>query len=654
MPPLSMSRGVNQLLFTYLPGRTVDWEDGLAIVQLGAVQLSSIWDDESSKRVLDEVSERIKYWSDRGGLVDPQFPDPREEPGRFVVGEPRAIDAHLLEAALICRGCSRLVFRTVQDLQKLGPKARVCPSCGRQKLRQFGQVFVHGCGELIPVSKWLPRSKMGDHGLLASSAPLQCRECGDLGEPVIPAGAQRIRDMTISCRRCKGVIAARITGRCPRCIARLPPRAEDGSDSADYERGVVPRILMRLTNYVANEAFYPQTLTILRLGRPRVVADDTDLIRELKTLLPLERRPGTLSRGQRIAALARQLDDADRTGDTDLSHRLEGELLRVSQGKPEPEPEVAGSHSQHVEEDVLRGVEESLALLTEVTTESMPTIISQAGKDAASRVAMAAELLRAVGFDEVRLVRDLPIINATYGYTRRSFEPTYRELNVDGIPTTVRPFYPLEQGAAQKLGRMDLRGRLPILAREGEHEGLFFSLSLPAVLRWLKLSEAGATRSGLLGSLEPVDRYYDSVWSLPRRRMLFGLLHTMSHVVMRSVSRLAGLERTSLGEHIFLPIPGFVVYANAGTFNLGVMEVVLRDHILTLLKDLSSSGVDCVHDPDCIEKAGACVGCVHAPEVVCRYFNHGLSRALLIGGHAPWTDLASAASIDAFWPAYAP
>ena len=30
-----MQRGVSQLLFNYLPNRTVDWEDGLAIVQLG-------------------------------------------------------------------------------------------------------------------------------------------------------------------------------------------------------------------------------------------------------------------------------------------------------------------------------------------------------------------------------------------------------------------------------------------------------------------------------------------------------------------------------------------------------------------------------------------------------------------------------------------
>jgi len=288
-------------------------------------------------------------------------------------------------------------------------------------------------------------------------------------------------------------------------------------------------------------------------------------------------------------------------------------------------------------------------VLTEVTTESMESVVGRAGAAGAARIDLATTALAAVGLSEIRLVRDLPIINATYGYTRRHFEPTYEELHVSGIPTTVRAFYPLDRPAAQRLGRIELEGTTPILAREGEHEGLFLALKPESVFRWLGLEHP--SRASLLSGLEEVDRYHDEIWSLPRRRLLFGVLHTLSHVVMRSLSRLAGLERTSLGEYLFLPIPGFVVYANAGTFNLGVMEVVLRDHVLALLEDMADSGVRCVHDPDCIQKRGACVGCVHAPEVVCRVFNHGLSRALLIGGHAPWSDIGARDRVEGFWSA---
>lgn len=86
-PPPKMIRGVSQLLFNYLPGRTVDWEDGLAIVQLGNVLLSEAWPADRAEIVLDEVAQLLERWQAQGGSVDPEFPDPRRGPGRFTVGQ---------------------------------------------------------------------------------------------------------------------------------------------------------------------------------------------------------------------------------------------------------------------------------------------------------------------------------------------------------------------------------------------------------------------------------------------------------------------------------------------------------------------------------------------------------------------------------------
>lgn len=421
------------------------------------------------------------------------------------------------------------------------------------------------------------------------------------------------------------------------------------TDAATYERNVVPRIMMRLTNYQANEAYYPHSLSILRLRRPRVVAEDSALVRELRSLLPVGRQPSATTKGQRLMTIGRQIDAAEQSGNVAEVARLNGLLANLLTHTESPQPEKAADTALAGPEDVIRSIEESLAVLTEVTTESMESVVGRAGVDSSARIELARTALAVVGLSEIRLVRDLPIINAAFGYTRRHFEPTYEELHVPGIPTTVRAFYPLDRSAAQRLGRIELEGTTPVLAREGEHEGLFFALKPETVYRWLGLEHP--SRVALLSGLEEVDRYHDEIWSLPRRRLLFGVLHTLSHVVMRSLSRLAGLERTSLGEYLFTPIPGFVVYANAGTFNLGVMEVVLRDHVLALLEDIADSSVRCVHDPDCIEKRGACVGCIHAPEVVCRVFNHGLSRALLTGGHAPWSDIGSRERVEGYWSA---
>ena len=69
-----MQRGVSQLLFNYLPYRTVDWEDGLAIVQLGELRFASVWEEDRKSTLLTEISEGFARWVRRGGRIDPSFP----------------------------------------------------------------------------------------------------------------------------------------------------------------------------------------------------------------------------------------------------------------------------------------------------------------------------------------------------------------------------------------------------------------------------------------------------------------------------------------------------------------------------------------------------------------------------------------------------
>jgi hypothetical protein len=265
------------------------------------------------------------------------------------------------------------------------------------------------------------------------------------------------------------------------------------------------------------------------------------------------------------------------------------------------------------------------------------------------------QMIRALGLREVLIVDDLPVITATYGYTRRSFEPTYQELSSSSLPTQIRVFPSLNRGAAQRLGRPDLFGTIPILAREGEHQGIFLSLDWQRVLRWLEVNKItlppleAPPIARILHALEPIDRYYDDIWSCQIRRMVFGLLHSLSHVVMRVATRYAGVERTSLSEYLFLPLLGAVVFDNSSLFQLGGLETLARDHFATFLEELSGEAMICLYDTECIDHRGACHGCIHAPEISCRVFNHGLSRAFLLGGHAPWSDVTSEERIIGYW-----
>src|SRR6185437_2472022 len=97
-----MQRGVSQLLFNYLPYRTVDWEDGLAIVQLGDIRFSTVWEEERKSTLLKEIKESFDRWLLRSGRIDSAFPaDPPAEYDRFTIGSPTSIDASVLQAALI-------------------------------------------------------------------------------------------------------------------------------------------------------------------------------------------------------------------------------------------------------------------------------------------------------------------------------------------------------------------------------------------------------------------------------------------------------------------------------------------------------------------------------------------------------------------------
>ncbi len=261
-----------------------------------------------------------------------------------------------------------------------------------------------------------------------------------------------------------------------------------------------------------------------------------------------------------------------------------------------------------------------------------------------------------LGIDELLYVEDLPIISATYGYTRRHFEPTYEELNAQNLPVQIRAFPPLQKGAAQRLGKPELVGTIPIRhARRTRRPVL--SLNPDRVIAWLALNGVQLPNQQLpaiariLAALESVDgdRYYDSIWQFPVRRLVFGLIHSVSHAAMRAITRYAGIDRMSVAEYIFLPLLGCVVYDNSSSFKLGGIATLVRDHLAAFLQNIEEEAIECLYDPECVDHKGACHGCIHSPEISCRVFNHGLSRAFLIGGHAPWADVSANTRITGFW-----
>lgn len=339
---LFMQRGVSQLLFHYLPERTVDWENGLAIVKLTQAHLSSVWSDDKIATVLDEVALLFDRWQKRGGSIDHNFPDPQTRRHGFAIGTPISIEARVLETAFICQHCSRLHFPKLRSLARNDGSKLVCFDCGKPALRQFGQMFVHGCGELVPVTEWMPAAPRQEDGSYKSTSyPLKCRICRDDGKLVLPERSGRVKDMKLICQKCGSVVQDRFTANCKRCLEQIIKMQQQkvtytetnaSSETGDISQttgSVVSRVAMRMARYSASDTYYPQTLSMLRLDRPRITRSGDEEIDILRRMLPTTRRPeaegGT---GITIEVLARRLKEAEASNDR---HEIERIRLLIMQ-----------------------------------------------------------------------------------------------------------------------------------------------------------------------------------------------------------------------------------------------------------------------------------------------------------------------------------
>jgi hypothetical protein len=215
-------------------------------------------------------------------------------------------------------------------------------------LRQFGQVFVHGCGEIVPIEEYLPWMRTDENGVFQSSKlPLRCQNCGENAIPEILAASERARDMKVTCRVCKGEIQARLVARCPECtkvyIGQKSGDLDEPEPSSGTAGTAVARVVMRLVNSRANDAYYPCTLSLLRLDKIPVITDEDEEIRSLNNLLVADGRVevAPLQGVNRLEELTRQLRDAIAQNNSGEASRLQKAIVQVATmqiGPPVPKP----------------------------------------------------------------------------------------------------------------------------------------------------------------------------------------------------------------------------------------------------------------------------------------------------------------------------
>ena len=111
-------------------------------------------------------------------------------------------------------------------------------------------------------------------------------------------------------------------------------------------------------------------------------------------------------------------------------------------------------------------------------------------------------------------------------------------------------------------------------------------------------------------------------------------LHSANHLLIKAIADQSSFGETALSEHLLLSLNQTIIFVNRlQEFSLGGLKTFFEQRLDQAFKSILEERGDCMFDPDCEEwLGGACAGCLHLPEVVCRVFNNALSRILLYGG----------------------
>lgn len=233
----------------------------------------------------------------------------------------------------------------------------------------------------------------------------------------------------------------------------------------------------------------------------------------------------------------------------------------------------------------------------------------------------------------IGLVERLREVNALVGFTR------IRSANESSPMERKRRRGPLSGTTLAWVPATEVRG-----------EGIFLRFYLDRVQKWMT-GKAVTDRKGRLfaghkawrsaRALEPVDEGFPGI--------LYTLIHSLSHVLMREFSLECGYNAASVRERIYASSPdvevdmaGLLIYTAApdseGTLG-GLVSLGQPQELDRLMRQALDHATRCASDPLCSEHdpatdrtlhGAACHACMFAPETSCEVGNRYLDRALLV------------------------
>jgi len=609
----TMRRSKQQVLLRFLPGRTFDFERIATIARVQGIRgVPST--DLNLDIVVSKVSEETRGWDPvyRRTLPSNVLNDPSQfvfnDPSQFVLLDPHEVRAELFPKVLWCqsRACGRVY--NYESRENLPRRCQYCQS----SLAQLRFVKVHRCGEIRPLQ------------------PPSCSRCKNAFQMALDTrGSERLSNFRWICRNrgCNYSVGV-FGGQCPSCPASQWP--------ADQQ-------MMDVEVHRAGRTYYPHSTVLLNIPNRAyetfLNVPEWQYIAAAKFLGMIDRplsdfRPpvasgadapsvGGLS-GDEVERLLRRFDLGEISA-TELTQEMQ--RLNQQRRQEQQSTSASGVARQVVESSGIPGAiwenagQELLEASMPLEISSTEDLDDKVGDPVYQPAIIAA---RRMGL-RVRQLADFPMLTATYGYSRIADRPGQCRLN---------PFPPEREHA----------GKHPIYVDQVQADALLVSLDHNRVWRWLERNSLSpvlplgteqdvARRAYFIQLLTSVSVRETITSDQSEARMVFGLLHTLSHLCLRQASLLCGLDSTSLSEYILPRTLTLAIYSNHRSgATIGALTALFEQTLAEWLNSIRRAS-RCVYDPVCYQREGNCHACTHLAETSCRFFNLNLSRAFLFGGY---------------------
>jgi hypothetical protein len=688
--PPTMVRSRGQVATTYAPGKLFTWEGGRGICL--SVPLADVKKPHPTQRrmIKEGIDEFVATWAARAVNCRPNgTPIYMEQclDRKFLNGHEVQID---LEAGFEftnptkmgyvpypllfqCTNCKRLRHYESPEAHDKDPLPARCTDHGSD-WKQVDVVFVHWSGTLEPLTPTRYEYLPNERRVVAYE---KCGKCGS-DEFTLHNKSTSFSDWHFRCIGCSDT--SDLT-KADEFTSTILGRARQAGETHEFiEINMLP------VSYRANAVQYVQgsRFIVLEDGRRLVLlgpGEHEALAREIATLhnMPFvepsdaeiqevlkkhnrqqewgdwieldgeAKKAGSTARGRAFrkeADAIRQkwftdnLIDKGSVQSPALRHNI---ALRGGWARRFDPIRLTLEHATFYEEHVRHKIEERKANDVLSPDRTLSDVVGDPVRFAEYQRQIGG-LLKRSGIKEMVLVRNLPICEYTFGYSRVSSTPIYtREHNKRKVQMPVRLM------AFPSLVSENSGGRSPIYVLEQDNEAFYVRLDDAQVLRWLEANgvpdlpspgQLGATYLEQYLDFQPfMDAYRTREEGQTPRSLcsyVYMLLHSVAHQMIEALAETSGLDRDGIGELLYPADLAFVLYRRGMTPDLGNISAMWRNQATSFLGHMMEPrSLRCGSGSLCDARGAACPACILISDISCIAGNQLVSRAALAGGSLP-------------------